>query len=984
MSANRQAGVPFRGIRSFPLHIHIATLFSLLLAVTVTVVSLFHYHQTRRVTLAAQRQAFERLGALASDALEQSRERATRVVDLLSRSELAHGRTLAARLDQLELLQEVLRLEPTVARVSVGYTNGDLFSVQIQGAEASPGQASTSPVQVESLAKDSRWPDQARRMDYDAQLRPLGSTIGAAPDPRLTPWYQQAINHDRLVTLVPVPAPGEPPTVILARRSATGRSAVAAEMQLARLGAAVAGLDRSPSTWVVLLSDGRPILRIGKVDEAFLARLLSDGTRGGQDTQGDADGRIWRLSQAALTSLGDTRLDLLLAAPEDELFVEADRIMARSLWISLALLLAALPVTWYASCLVAHPLRQLAGEARAVQELRFPPPGFTHSIVSEVDDLGGALGAMQEALRRFLDTGRMLSAQRDFASLVQQVLDEALDVAGLTHGALYLLSRDETQLEPIIVRQGEQGLKAPTESGFRPLSVHGDSHLLAALTWGIHPQPILGGLAQALAEYLPLAPTQPGEEAGRLLAIPLEEHKGVLVGALWLHLPGGATAPAADRQAYLSALADVAAIALQNHRLLQGRTALLEAVVAMTAGAIDAKSPYTGGHCQRVATLLAMLAEAACRAEHGPFTDFRLDAAGWETLRMAGWLHDCGKITTPDYVIDKATKLETLHNRLHEIRMRFEVLKRDAQIAYWREASRQGSSTPEMASTLARTLMELDQEFAFVARCNQSTEPLTEDDRRRLGRIAHRTWLRTLDDTIGLSREERTRKPETPASLPVVEKLLADKPEHLIPHHVQHCYPPDNPWGFQVSPSPHRLNLGELHNLLVDRGTLTPEERHLINDHIVQTIVMLSRLPFPRELAAVPEIAGAHHEHLDGSGYPRGLASEQLSLTARMLALADVFEALTAADRPYKHGKTSAEATVILQGMAVSGHLDQDVLNLALASGVFDRYAGQFLSPPDIQAMPEQALPPGPELRRRRHALRGEPRAHSRIPPAGP
>ena len=136
--------------------------------------------------------------------------------------------------------------------------------------------------------------------------------------------------------------------------------------------------------------------------------------------------------------------------------------------------------------------------------------------------------------------------------------------------------------------------------------------------------------------------------------------------------------------AFVENLSGVAAIAIETRRLIAEQKALLEAFIQLIAAAIDAKSPYTGGHCQRVPELTKLLAQAACDAREGPFRDFALDADEWEAVHIASWLHDCGKVTTPEYVVDKATKLETICDRIHEIRMRFEVLKRDAEIAYWK------------------------------------------------------------------------------------------------------------------------------------------------------------------------------------------------------------------------------------------------------------------------------------------------------------
>jgi hypothetical protein len=193
----------------------------------------------------------------------------------------------------------------------------------------------------------------------------------------------------------------------------------------------------------------------------------------------------------------------------------------------------------------------------------------------------------------------------------------------------------------------------------------------------------------------------------------------------------------------------------------------------------------------------------------------------------------------------------------------------------------------------------------------------------RLRQIGARTWLRTLDDRLGLSRREKARKDRAlPVALPAVERLLDDKPEHIIPRTDTDRLPADNTWGFQLEVPEHKHNRGELYNLAIARGTLTAEERYIINHHIVQTIVMLSQLPFPSHLKTVPAIAGGHHEKMDGTGYPKRLKGDDMSVVARMMAIADVFEALTAADRPYKKAKKLSEAVKIMSFMKRDQHID--------------------------------------------------------------
>jgi hypothetical protein len=226
---------------------------------------------------------------------------------------------------------------------------------------------------------------------------------------------------------------------------------------------------------------------------------------------------------------------------------------------------------------------------------------------------------------------------------------------------------------------------------------------------------------------------------------------------------------------------------------------------------------------------------------------------------------------------------------------------------------------------------------------------MASDRVERLRRIAQRTWQRTLDDRLGISWEERQRKERTPAvALPATEPLLADRPEHVIERAAADLMPRDNPFGFKLTMPAHRYNRGEMHNLAIVRGTLTEEERYKINEHIVQTIIMLEKLPFPRHLRSVPEIAGGHHEKMDGGGYPRGLTKEQMSPVARMLVIADIFEALTAADRPYKKGKTLSEAIGIMARMCRDRHIDAQLFELFLVSGVHRRYAERYLQPQQI------------------------------------
>ena len=369
---------------------------------------------------------------------------------------------------------------------------------------------------------------------------------------------------------------------------------------------------------------------------------------------------------------------------------------------------------------------------------------------------------------------------------------------------------------------------------------------------------------------------------------------------------------------------------------------LLDAFVELIAQAIDDKSPYTAGHCNRVPELGLMMADVASASELPHFQSFRLDTEDKQReFRLAAWLHDCGKIITPEHIVDKGSKLECIYNRIHEVRMRFEVLWRDAEIRYLKAMA----DSPEDELTHKRALAEqqqkLQKDFEFIAASNQGGEFMAEEKLAQLEEIAKQTWLRNFDDKIGLSPQEELQVSKDKPNLPVVETLLMDKSDHIIARERAIEYPEH--FGIKVEVPTNKANLGELYNLRIGRGTLTPEDRFIINEHIIGTIKMLDAMPFPKELSNVPRYASTHHETLKGTGYPRRLTAEDLSIPERILVLADIFEALTASDRPYKKAKPLSVAIDILHKMSLDDHIDIEVFKLFISSGVYLDYAKRFL-----------------------------------------
>lgn len=570
--------------------------------------------------------------------------------------------------------------------------------------------------------------------------------------------------------------------------------------------------------------------------------------------------------------------------------------------------------------------------------------------------------AREVRYRRLVELGIALSAERSHPRLMEMILLAAKELTNADGGALYLMSEDRRELRFAIVRIERLGIALGGTTGaaipYAPIPMRepeGVCHrqhvaVAAAIT----------GKIIAIADADPAIDGFDASGPGALddgchyrarsnLTVPLINHAAEVVGVLQLmdaRRPDGAIVPfPGELVPAIEALASQAAVAIDNERLIAAQRDLFRAVLQVFANAIDAKSPYTGGHCRRVPELTDMLARAACAVKDGPLADFNLSEEEWYALEVAGGLHDCGKITTREFVVDKATKLETVYDRIHEIAVRFEVVKRDVEIEYWKAVAAGGDSAA-LAARRDRCLAALDADFAFVARCNIGSESLSPDDIARLEAIAATPWLRTVDDSQGISWEEARRRP-CRGPLPMTERLIADQPWHIVPHHTPPLGP-DHDRGFKLAPPALTFNHGELHNLKVTRGTLTEEERHHINDHIVQTIMMLESLPFPRSLRHVPEWAGSHHERMDGTGYPRGLMGHEMSIPARIMAIADIFEALTARDRPYKTPKKLSECIAIMAQMSEEGHIDPDLFELFLSAGVARRYAEAFLLPEQI------------------------------------
>ena len=699
-----------------------------------------------------------------------------------------------------------------------------------------------------------------------------------------------------------------------------------------------------------------PVYR--ELGEHFRAEVLSGGD------PIEVAGEEWLVSVSELPTRDDQKIYLAVLIPHTELLAAAVRARNTGALISAAVLLAALVVVLFVSRNIASSLGQLASEAEAVRALKLDSEITIGSRIREVDELAETMAEMKSSLRQFLEISHALSAEKDFNRVLELILAEATRVSRADGGVVLLLSDDETTLETAIQVNSVLGTHygGTTENPVPIETVQLDPTARDSGRPSISSETVSTGKVIKIDDLgtenrFDLEKVHKFQETERyrvrsLLSLPLKNQLGEIIGVL--QLVNARTAqdeigPFSPQSVpFIEALSSDAAVALDIRRLLKAQRDLLDSLIHMIAGAIDAKSPYTSGHCQRVPIAARMLAEEAHEARDGSLKDFHLSEDGWYQLHLASYLHDCGKLTTPEYVVDKATKLETIYNRIHEIRTRFEVLLRDAKIDFLTARLEGRAPESDLRKRLEDRQHQIQEDFAFIATCNVGDGFMTDEMIERLAEIANQTWTRHLDNRLGLSHGELALVPGDADKLPVIEPLLADRVDHVVSRPAGQSPFGDEPHDFRIEVPENLYNRGEVHNLSIRRGTLTTEERFKINEHVIQTIRMLRKLPFPKEQRQVPEWAGTHHEKLDGTGYPCRLGADALGVPDRIMAIADIFEALTASDRPYHAPKTLSQTVGIMSSMCSEGHLCPELFSLFLTSGAYLRYGQEYLTPDQV------------------------------------
>ncbi|MCF7970108.1 MAG: HD domain-containing protein [Methylococcaceae bacterium] len=955
---------------SYSLHFTISTLFISFTLIFGAALSWQHYSKTSEILIAGGDLVFNQINRELSLNFGGLLKSAKQSISLLALSPVTQAHSLDERLKSLSRFSTALHNEEKLSAIQIAYPNGDYFIMRPINSELLRLTFNTPPnaaFVVDNISTDAQGQRNLMRIFYTEQLLELSRdpVIKTNYDPRIRPWYTQALKQYEVSSTSPylfyfIRQVG----TTLALQTPTKGVVIAADVTLDQLSNTLTQNTITPNTKIVVFDKNGNALVYGNINRLIIE--TTDGTfkiakleELGSDVLAFLSKDLQIVSQpldfifnrqkwlGAIREMhipGGKSFFVLMVSPENELLSTAIKIRDQSVLLAAIIILIAIPIIWLFARQISKPIRHLAGEAGLISRFDFSSPITTRSAITEVEELAIAMKMMKSTISQFLSLIHSLAGEQNLDDLLQSTTQQTTQISQADAALTYLYDEQRNCLKPSFMHMGKRDFKHLTD--LPEIPVNDDNELAQALKKKTSSQ-----IELAVDKPNPLNPLLDKLEthAVKIIALPLRNRDKETIGLLCLlYKKQGNNQNNEEHLAFVQQLSDFAAVSLESRQLLMMQKALFASFIKLIADAIDSKSAYTGGHCARVPEIAKLIAQAACNSTSGSFKDFQLNEDQWESLHIASWLHDCGKVTTPEYVVDKSTKLETIYDRIHEIRMRVEVLKRDAEIDYWQQIAK-GLESESLGQKLEAKLQQLDQDFAFIAECNEGGEFMSQEKIQRLAEIAEYTWERTLDDRLGVSWEERQRQQKTAAkALPVREKLLADKAEHIIEREAGDKIPQDNPWGFKLDVPEYKYNRGELYNLSIEKGTLTEEERFKINDHIVQTIIMLQNLPYPKYLADVPLVAGSHHEKMDGTGYPKRLMGADMPLTARIMAIADIFEALTASDRPYKKAKPLSVAIRIMSDMAKNQHIDPELFSLFLSSGCYLEYAYKFLDSEQI------------------------------------
>ena len=536
-----------------------------------------------------------------------------------------------------------------------------------------------------------------------------------------------------------------------------------------------------------------------------------------------------------------------------------------------------------------------------------------------------SLNNIPDLLRELNEIGIALSAEKDHDRLLELILVKAMDITNSDGGTLYVCTNEKSLKFEILHNHSlavHKGGTSGEEILLPPISLYddeGNTNNKMVAAYAVNSAQTVNIEDAYVNEDFDFSGTRNfdkkmGYRSTSFLTVPMTNHEHDIIGVLQLintidkNTKKIISFSALDQQ-LIESLASQAAVTITNKTLINAQKNLFDSFIQLIATAIDEKSPYTAKHCRRVPVITDMLADATNKIDRGPLKDFSMNDNEMYELNVAAWLHDCGKITTPEYVVDKSTKLETIFDRINLVDIRFEVLKRDAVITALKAIIKENKDCDDIDkelennSALKNKLKELDDERIEIEKYNIGGESLLDNDLKRIKELSENVYENSVGESV------------------------------------------------------HLLNDNEVENLQISRGTLNRKEREIINNHVSMTIKMLESLPYPKHLKNVPEFAGCHHEKMDGTGYPNKLKGNQMSIPARMIAIADIFEALTAGDRPYKKGMSLSRALKILGRMKLENHIDPDLFDVFIDKKIYLIYAKEHLNKDQIDEINFQDIP---------------------------
>jgi HD-GYP domain-containing protein (c-di-GMP phosphodiesterase class II) len=518
-----------------------------------------------------------------------------------------------------------------------------------------------------------------------------------------------------------------------------------------------------------------------------------------------------------------------------------------------------------------------------------------NSVVDEVSRYAERLGGQ---IRKMSDIGRALSGVYDLNTLLEMIVDQARNFTNADAGTLYIVEDNTLRFQ--IVQNDSLKIRMGGKSGetipFPPVELK-ETNVSAFVA--------LKGVSVNIPDVYDTdlfdftGPKKFDQSTGyrskSMLVVPMRNHDGDVIGILQLL---NATNPdngqvisfSQDYENLSESLASQAAVSITNAKLISNMTELFEAFVKVMATAIDEKSPVTGGHIRRVADLTLTMAEVIHDMKEGNFKDKTFSPDQMYELRIAAYMHDIGKVTSPVEIVEKAKKLQTIFDRIQLVRLRLAYISQKVALEGQEEKIKilQNGSSPEKLKALEKEtgdkIEELNEIREFINKCNEPGEFLDDDILERLKEIAKKTYI---DD-------EGQQQP-----------LLTDD---------------------------------ELVNLSIRRGSITEKERGKMQDHAAVTLKMLKQIPFTKKLKNIPDFAGAHHEFINGKGYPLGLKGDEIPFEGKLMAVTDIAEALTASDRPYKKAMPLETVHRILNSMAEKGELDPSLVALFIEKNVYKIY----------------------------------------------